>query len=180
MLPTWTQRENGSHTMPSQHDRIEQLNEWKSKWYAKRQSESYAIVTKNLDELIEVVQEDNDQNFFSQADLDLQGQTEIGYSHEALTIAEAEEILSVLDDFEETDHGLWSDLSMMEQFTCCAYRTYQNSVRKMLADFIERVKQEDWTELSKRGLDWLRDGLTNFAKEVFDMEGPDDDTTSTS
>jgi len=59
---------------------------------------------------------------------------------------EAAAVLDQLDDFEETDSGLWEGQDMKEALSTCAAFTYGNAVYHEWTELIEQINDEE-TEL---------------------------------
>ncbi len=82
------------------------------------------------------------------------------YHHEthvdkAYNLSEAAEILDQLDDYEETDSGLWEGLQPREAISAQAAYTYGAAVYSMACDIIEAINEDDEIEslLEHRGKD---------------------------
>jgi len=55
---------------------------------------------------------------------------------------EAVEVIEQLEDFEETDEGLWAGLPMKEALGACAAYTYGNAVYSEWRDLIAEINRE--------------------------------------
>lgn len=88
------------------------------------------------------------------------------YHHESHTdksydLLESANVLSELDDYEETDSGLWESLGPREAIAAQAAYTYANAVYSMWRDLVEVINEDV-------ELDLLRDNLDEVEDEVAD------------
>lgn len=68
-----------------------------------------------------------------------------------LDLDEACEILTELEDYEETDRGVfYKDGDMKESFKGCAVNTYRNAVSNFIGEIIKRIEEDD--ALSETGM----------------------------
>lgn len=70
------------------------------------------------------------------------------YHHEnhvdkSYNLSEAAELLEELDDYEETDEGLWQGLKPREAIGCQAAYTYGNAVYRLFTDLIKEINEDD-------------------------------------
>ena len=93
------------------------------------------------------------------------------YHHEThvdkwYSLSEADEVLSSLSDFTETDYGLWQGLEPRDAISAQAAYTYGNAVYSMAVDLIEEINRQADTiidefedEATEKDRDRDEDGL---------------------
>jgi len=131
------------------------------------ESDAKSAVSNFRDEIVEMLLDDG------KASDDLLNDYPNGdsYHHESHTdkwynLQEAAAVLDQLDDFEETDSGLWQGQDMKTALGTCAAFTYANAVYSEWHDLIEKIN------------DRAEDILSDFITEETDLETERDDLTS--
>lgn len=87
------------------------------------------------------------------------------------SLRDAANVLDQLDEFEETDSGLWEGLDMKDALSACAAYTYGNAVASEWADLIKQINDEaeliiaDFTD-EARDLESEIDSLNGQAEDA--------------
>jgi hypothetical protein len=112
-------------------------------WSDKAKSDAFDCAEHFLDELCQMWRDDRKLS----TDLNNDYPDGDSYHHEnhtdaSYSLTEASAILEELDDYEETDDGLWEGLNPREAISAQAAYTYGNAVSAMWQELIEELQEE--------------------------------------
>ena len=92
------------------------------------------------------------------------------------TLSEAAELLDDLDDYEETDEGLWEDLSPRDAISAQAAYTYGNAVNYLFGDLTKKINKDDDIEDLLRDYQNIEDKVKeDIANGILDLDDEDDE-----
>lgn len=89
------------------------------------------------------------------------------------SMIDAAELIDQLDEFEETDSGLWEGQQPKEAISTCAAFTYGNAVMSEWTDLIKEINDEAETIISD-----FADEETNLQEEIDELNDQADDAES--
>lgn len=113
-----------------------------SNWRDEARDDAADMVREFMDDIVERLCENNEADtYYSDYSDSYHHETHVDKSYNA---SEAVELLEDLDEYEETDRGLWDGLNgWRDQLSCVAAYTYGNAVASFFTDLVGEINQDD-------------------------------------